>query len=82
MGAERGPGIPLIPSPSLASRCPFPLDAGGREERELGLAGLDGASAPVLAPCPGCATAADVPPVPGALSGSLGECKRRAILHL
>lgn len=32
MRAERGPGIPLIPSPSLASHCPFPLDAGGRAE--------------------------------------------------
>lgn len=82
MRAERDPGILLFPSQFLASCCSFPLDAGSREEPELELVEPDGTSAPVLAPCPGCAPAADVLPVPGALSGLLGECKCRAILHL
>lgn len=72
MGAE---GIPVILSPFLASTA----SSQGRAERELGLAGPDGASAP----CSPHAQAASLLRMcrrSREPSGELGECKR--YLHL
>lgn len=65
-------GIPGIPSPSLSSTA----SSQGTAELELG----HSSGGPTLAPCPATVTAADVPPVPGALRGSWENAS--ATLHL
>lgn len=65
------------PWPPIASSHSMP---GGQRRVSWGLCGRMGSVPPCL-PHAQAAPNADVPLVPGALSGLLGECKRWAILH-